>query len=84
MNKCRDNFLEKWEKEREMGWKKYYIKHLGGMAFMMMGMFGGTTLARKEIIVEYLLISFIVIMLFPLISWVSNESRFRISKKKPK
>lgn len=84
MNGYRDNFLGKWEKERKMGWKKYYIKHLGGMAFMMMGMFGGTILARKEIIVEYLLISLIVIMLFPLISWVSNESRFHISKKKPK
>lgn len=77
MSKYNERFVEKWIVERRDGFKQYYKKNIRSIAFVSVGFFGGTILTRKEIVVEYLLISLIVIALFPIASWFGNEIRYK-------
>lgn len=69
-----------WEKERKDGFKKYYMRSVKGIIVTMIGLFCGTILTKKENTVEYFLISFIVVALFPIISWYVNEIRYKKKK----
>jgi len=77
MGKAENNFENKWLEEREDGFLKYYIKHLGGVAMIMIGIFIASCIGEKEFNVIYLLISILVAGAFPFFSWEINEVRMK-------
>lgn len=81
MSNFNENFLEKWKQEKEAGLRKYYIKNIKGTISIMIGLFTGIIFSKKEIIPEHLLLSFIVVALFPIFSWCANEIRYKKQKK---
>lgn len=54
MGKAENNFENKWLEEREDGFLKYYIKHFGGVAMIMIGIFIASCIGEKEFNVIYL------------------------------
>ena len=71
-----------FEDLRKNGFGKYYVKHFGGIAIIMMGIFIASCIGKKEINVIYLLISIIVACAFPFFAWEINEIRMKIYNKK--
>ena len=43
------DFEDKWIVEREDGFCKYYVKHFGGVAMIMIGIFVAFCIGKKEI-----------------------------------
>lgn len=76
------DFIKKWILERKGGFLKYYVKHFGGIAMIMMGIFIASCIGKKEINVIYLLISVIVAGAFPFFAWEINEIRMKIYNRK--
>ena len=66
------DFEDKWIVEREDGFCKYYVKHFGGVAMIMIGIFVAFCIGKKEIDVIYLLISIMVAGAFPFFAWGIN------------
>ena len=75
------DFENKWIEERKNGFGKYYVKHFGGIAIIMMGIFIASCIGKK-INVIYLLISIIVAGVFPFFAWEINEIRMKIYNRK--
>ena len=74
----KENFYSKWEVIRESGMKKFYLSKLRGMLCVFLGMVCGDYLVEKEIDLLFLTIAGIVVMLFPWMAWLINETRYKI------
>lgn len=76
------NFAHKWEKERNSGFLRYYIRHLLGMMFIFLGMNLGDYFANKKISGLFVIISLIVSLLFPVLAWIINQARYNKHARK--
>jgi hypothetical protein len=76
------DFINKWIVEREDGFWKYYVKHFGGVAMIMIGIFVASCIGKKEIDAIYLLISIMVGGAFPFFAWGINEIRMKIHDRR--
>ena len=76
------DFEDKWIVEREDGFWKYYVKHFGGVAMIMIGIFVAFCIGKKEIDVIYLLIYIMVAGAFPFFAWGINELRMKNHDKR--
>ncbi len=73
-------FSEKWEKERQAGFKAYYKRHWIGILSICLGIFIASIISKKTINIAYLIISIVVVIPFPAMSWCMNEFRFKKKK----
>lgn len=71
------NFFDRWELERKNGLKKYYMRHIGGLIAIIVGIFIASCLTKKTLNIVYLLISMFVVLLFPFVAWWINELRLK-------
>lgn len=71
------DFENKWIEERKNGFWKYYVKHLGGVVMIMLGIFVASCIVKKEINVIYLLVSMVAAGVFPFLAWEINEIRMK-------
>lgn len=72
-----EKFISKWEQERKMGFFRYYIRHVWGMAFIFFGMNIGDYLANKKLSYIFITVSLIVSFLFPVFAWIINQICFK-------
>ena len=78
------DFMKKWEKERDGGMWRYFIRHLPGMLALLAGAVLGTCLLRREFpasvsVVDFCIGVAIIFAIF-LLSWLMNEWRYRGEK----
>lgn len=76
------DFENKWIEERKNGFGKYYVKHLGGVVMIMLGIFIASCIVKKEINMIYLLVSMVVAGVFPFLAWEINEIRIKANESR--
>jgi hypothetical protein len=78
MRKKQDlDFRDKWTVERKNGFWKYYVKHFTGVVMIIIGIFVGSCIGKKEMDAIYLLISTMVACVLPFFAWGINEVRMK-------
>lgn len=71
------DFFYRWEQERSAGFRKYYIRHLLGVLCIFAGVTFGDYVADKKLSLLSVIIYLIIALMFPVVAWVINQSRYQ-------